>query len=149
MSDVKITENSKAKFFIGTNKVDHLTDVYKEILGVENVSPSTAVGGEQEVKEKELLEGKIKYAGSIDHGTVEFKYAIDDTSLGQQALTAARHDNVIYNFKIEKNNKKTPTGKGDCLFFKARITAAGEVDIQGGEVAMVLANLCLINGSLK
>lgn len=134
MSNANITTNEKAKFYIGTIASDRTADAYEEVLGAESVNPSTPVGGEQEVKDIELFEGKVQYGGSVENGTVEVSFALDKTDAGQTALIAARHDNLIYNFKLVKAN-------GDTMYIKARVTAAGEVEAKGSDVVMGVLKL--------
>lgn len=150
MADPKITPNAKAKVYIGTTASDPTGDVYAEISGAEGFTPSGTVGGEQDVTTKDLLCGEIQIGGLVRNGTVDVTYAVDDTDAGQVALAAANHDDLIYNFKVEKNDMPNGGAHGTQIYVKARVTANGEAAVSASEtVAMGVAKLAVSAWSAK
>ena len=144
----KISSNAKTKVYVGTVLVDHTADVYAEISGAAAFTPSGAIGGEQDIKTLDLLSGEHQIGGLVRNGTIEITMATDHSDSGQNALEAARHDDLSYNFKIEKPDMPDGGTNGTLYYIKARVTAFGETSISGSESeSMSTAKLAVVSWS--
>lgn len=67
-----------------------------------------------------------KFKGAFNAGSVTLDMAMDVNDAGQEDLLTALDSDSLYNFRLEYNDKATPSGHGSYRIFKARVMSYTE-----------------------
>lgn len=121
--------NAKSRLFIGAanNTISELSDFeaesWLEIKEVEDIGEFGVEGSEQTFLS--LADGYVrKLKGSLNSGTLEVIAGRDPSDPGQNRARAAAGDWFKYPFKVELNDKPTPTGTNTVYYFRAPVMSA-------------------------
>ncbi|MBB4632931.1 Ig domain-containing protein [Sphingosinicella soli] len=121
--------NAKSRLFIGVanNTISELSEFeaedWLEIKEVEDIGEFGVEGSEQTFLS--LADGYVrKLKGSLNSGTLEVIAGRDPSDPGQNRARAAAGDWFKYPFKVELNDKPTPTGTNTIYYFRAPVMSA-------------------------
>jgi hypothetical protein len=125
-----INTNAKTKVWIGSepNNAIALLDDFEAvdwlpIKEIEDIGEFGVEGSEQTFLS--LEDGYVrKLKGSLNSGTIEMVTARDPSDPGQNKARAAAGEWDKYPFKIELNDKPTPTGENTIYYFRAPVMSA-------------------------
>jgi hypothetical protein len=124
-----IHTNAKSRLFIGAaNNTISTLDQYEaetwlEIKEVEDIGEFGVEGSEQTFIS--LADGYVrKLKGSLNSGALEVVVGRDPSDEGQNRARAAAGDWFKYPFKVELNDKPTPTGENTVYYFRAPVMSA-------------------------
>lgn len=125
-----INTNAKTKVWIGSapnNTIALLADfetvTWLPIKEIEDIGEFGVEGSEQTFLS--LEDGYVrKLKGSLNSGTIEMVCARDPSDPGQNQARAAAGDWDKYPFKIELNDRPTPTGENTIYYFRAPVMSA-------------------------
>ena len=125
-----INTNAKTKVWIGSapnNTIALLADFeavdWLPIKEIEDIGEFGVEGSEQTFLS--LEDGYVrKLKGSLNSGTIEMVCARDPSDPGQNKARAAAGDWDKYPFKIELNDRPTPTGENTVYYFRAPVMSA-------------------------
>lgn len=125
-----INTNAKTRAWIGSepNNAIALLDDFEavtwiEINEIEDIGEFGVEGSEQTFLS--LKDGYVrKLKGSLNSGTLEMICARDPSDAGQNKAREAAGEWDKYPFKIELNDKPTPTGENTVYYFRAPVMSA-------------------------
>lgn len=124
-----IHTNAKSRLFIGAaNNTISTIDQYEaetwlEINEVEYIGEFGVEGSEQTFIS--LADGYVrKLKGSLNSGALEVVVGRDPSDEGQNRARAAAGDWFKYPFKVELNDRPTPTGENTVYYFRAPVMSA-------------------------
>lgn len=125
-----INTNAKTKVWIGSvsnNTIAAVDDfeavTWLPIKEIEDIGEFGVEGSEQTFLS--LEDGYVrKLKGSLNSGTIEMVCARDPSDPGQNKAREAAGEWDKYPFKIELNDKPTPTGENTIYYFRAPVMSA-------------------------
>lgn len=125
-----INTNAKTRAWVGSapnNTISQLSEFeavdWIEINEIEDIGEFGVEGSEQTFLS--LKDGYVrKLKGSLNSGTLEMIVARDPSDAGQNKARAAAGEWDKYPFKIELNDKPTPTGENTVYYFRAPVMSA-------------------------
>lgn len=125
-----INTNAKTKVWIGSepnNTIALLADfedvTWLPIKEIEDIGEFGVEGSEQTFLS--LEDGYVrKLKGSLNSGTIEMVCARDPSDPGQNKARAAAGEWDKYPFKVELNDRPTPTGENTVYYFRAPVMSA-------------------------
>lgn len=132
------------------NAVGYAALTYVNIGCIESLG---SFGGTAAITEFVCLEDGItrKVKGSRNNGDLEITLALDDTTLGWDAVNAAYEDISAgdFYFKVQYGNRQNATGAGAIRYFGGKVTSVTENVNGADDVVTVTLTVAISTAIIK